>query len=1233
MLDWIKLALGATARGSPGSEILDPLKKDLERLSKLNASFPAKALAFVLEGAGGDIPSLIRNHKGGQAYYVWTALDKDAEARQNRWQLYDHWDELPADFWVRFASVLAADARTTRLTSVLGIAQQQPWIAALAADLTEFPLTHAGGGRRVHKVHGKASMARLESLLESVGLPPSAIVVSLFQSAAKRNRWLYVSPDFITLLPGFQDSVVRDADQVRGVFRDQAFEIRAYALSLIERLDAQGLRPFAAELVALSLDSSNKVRAAATPLALRAAGAVLQIARREAVEQKPEGRARALELLWQSGDEEARAFVRERASADSADSVRKSATACMERVFAAPAASAVETGPAASVKVDLHAPLSQQACAGLHEIFRINNELIRQRREAAKDPHKKFWRELSAGGIDEIVAQTAHHPEGGKIRAVPVQLGQPLDQVLKRLMKWCESVEVSLPHVVRLMIVIQWISNDPERRPNHAVAGMAASVLSRFGRTPGRASLLALKELFGTYGVPVEAIGWDWFSRWGGRLAKGWPDDAVWPYFARNPELILEAMNPAAALRREYWFESDGLYDVLALFPEPPVQFVPQLFDLALGSSRSDRVGAQRALDRYPEKVPRIIAALESGTAEARAAAAAWLARLRARDAIEPLEAALAKEKHDVAAGAMMSALQLLGVPVDRFLNRDSLLKEARAGLKKGVPADLQWFPFEGLPGLEWNDTGEPVPEDIRRWWIVRSCKLKSPEPGGVLRQYFAALRPASREAFALYVLQAWLYEDVKPIAPSEAEKRARAQARQTVQQIKQYPQGYPDDYKAMTEEQLYETYMPTWLAHPAGSVIASKGVLGVVAAGGGSEVAPLVHRYLKQWYGMRASQGKSLIQMLAWIEHPTATQLVLSIGSRFRTKGFQEEATRQAQLLAERRNWTLDELSDRTIPTAGFDSDGTAEIDYGTRRFTAKLTADDEIELFSAEGKQISSLPDARKEEDEARVKEAKKQWSAARKELKGTLQLQRDRLYEGLCTERTWTFEDWNIYLNQHPIVRRYCQRLVWVSSGSTGAPRTFRPLDDGSLTDLDDNNVVLEPAAVVSLAHDSNVPEPVAGGWLRHLRDYKVEPLFQQFGKGTYRLPEEQRDATEVEQFKGHLIDAFALRGRATKLGYTRGAAQDGGWFMHYEKRFPTLGLEAQVQFSGSSLPEEKRLVALLALVVVRRGRPEEGEERVSLGEVPKVLLSECWNDLRIMAADGSGFDPDWPNKVKY
>jgi hypothetical protein len=202
-----------------------------------------------------------------------------------------------------------------------------------------------------------------------------------------------------------------------------------------------------------------------------------------------------------------------------------------------------------------------------------------------------------------------------------------------------------------------------------------------------------------------------------------------------------------------------------------------------------------------------------------------------------------------------------------------------------------------------------------------------------------------------------------------------------------------------------------------------------------------------------------------------------------------------------------------------------------------------------------------------------------------------------------------------------------------GKTNA--TFRPLPDKTLTNTDDDSVELSVGATICLAHEATVPAAVRDAWLAHLADYKVEPLFPQFGKPTCTLDEKRRDESEIADFRGHVLDSFKLRGRLTKLGYGRGEAQDGGWFMEYHKRFPGLGVQATINFSGSPLPEESRPVALMGLTFDRIG--DDGGlqtgNSVRLGDLPPVLINECWNDIRLAAADGKGFDPNWEKTVQY
>jgi hypothetical protein len=1227
MLDWLKRTLGAHGlanRDGVSSSVIEALALDLGRLQAPKTDLPEIALKYVVDGVG-DAPQAIkgvRNHPG----VSWASGNQDREEQENRARIYDAWDQLPPELLIRFGSVLAAASPALSHYTRLLLAQKHPWVEALALDLMGHPVSHMMFTPMPTQPHRVASMQRLEALLESRSEARSELVASTFRSIGGSSHYT-PSALYMRDMPGFAESVRANADAIRPAFGAKSFEQRVYALHLLEKVDAGTLSAFAKELVALSLDSSRRVRQAAVPLALRLGEPALSIARREAEEQKPEQRALALRLLWESGAESEREFVIACGDRDSSENVRQAVQRLRSGAEAQTNAGTSFEIP--EVKADLSVPLSRQSRDALRAALERVNAIIAQRKKQLEGQEQKWashWKSLSSGDIDTVVRQVAE-PAPERFAVFQYTLHADAEAIANVLVGWLAHDDVRLTHVVRLLVSVSSIHRGNEQFHDYA----ATRMLTEYGRRKPDASALELAALFEACGVPVNLLRREWYGGGAHGFLARWPASALWPLFAKHRELIDIGFNPPTEIASQFWFSRSRMFDALQTFPEVPADLVPKLMDFALNGGKSDRAGAQKALDRLPGKEDYIIEALSAGKAETRTVAANWLGEIRHRDAIPHIERALAKEKHDVAAGAMMSALELLGVPVDRFLNREGLLKDAERGLAKGVPADLAWFPFDGMPQIHWEDNGQVVAPTILRWLVVQSCKLKSPEPGGLLRRYCASFPASEREALGVFVLNAWLREDVKPIPRADAEARARGHAQQMFASIKRYPQYYDDALKNTTEEQLYESSLPAFVRQPAGSAIGSKGIIAVAAACGGPDVAPMVHRYLKEYYGTRAAQGKALIQMLAWVDHPTAIQLVLSVGSRFRTKSFQEEATRQAQLLADRKGWTLDELSDRTIPTAGFDENGESVLDYGARQFTARLTADFAVELYSAEGKKIASLPEARKDEDEAKVKEVKKQFTAAKKELKGVLQLQRDRLYEGLCTQRLWKAEDWMLYLNRHPVVRRYCQQLVWVAVHDQKPIGTFRPLDDGTLTDVTDHAFELPSGAHVTLAHDSNMTPPAAAAWSKHLEEYKVEPLFQQFGKDTYRLPKERGEEMRLEDFKGYVLDAFTLRNRIGKLGYARGAPEDGGWFYRYQKRFPTLGLTASIEFSGNGLPEENRKVALISLWFEQGESQGYGMGKTPLGEIPGVLLSECWNDMRLLAAEGA-FDADWEKKVQ-
>lgn len=747
-----------------------------------------------------------------------------------------------------------------------------------------------------------------------------------------------------------------------------------------------------------------------------------------------------------------------------------------------------------------------------------------------------------------------------------------------------------------------------------------------------------------------------------------WEPEAVWPAFVEHREILRKYLGPDPNSRGNYnaydWNFTDKkrtAYRVLGMFPKVPPEFLTTLWETALGESKSDRPLAQQALAPIPDKLPKIVKALDDGKQGVRFGAAEWLGKLGDPEAVEPLKKRFKKEKQEIVKGAIMSALEKLGADVNEFLKRKDLLADAAKGLAKKRPKDSEWIPLESLPTLHWESDGKTVAPELPQWWIIQAVQQKTPAAGAIVRRCLQLCRPDEAAAFALYVLSAWIGQDTQGLSAEEAQKKAEQDANQQWGWYqnsawgKEYMQKQFNNKKENLVRQLLTHYQTVC----TGSAIGQKGMLAIVSAAGDRECVRLSEQYIRKWYGQRLAQCKALLEVLSWIEHPSAVQVLLSIGNRFRTKSIRQAAEDYVKTLAEREGWTLDELADRTIPDGGFErekddegnpivgSEAILTLDYGPRSFTVQLNDDLLPVITRDDGRTVRNPPAPAKNDDEDKAKAAKKSFSAAKKTVKVVVRQQSERLYESLCTQRAWPYLDWKRFLADHPIVGRLCTRLVWAAftPGETNEGEEpgeeflgcFRPLEDGSLTSEEDDEVTFEDDTLVRLAHTCNTSRELGEAWSQHLEDYDVEPLFVQFGRETWALPEKLNKATEIDDFTGHMITTFQLRSKATSLGFMRGETEDGGSFMCYRKPFPSLEIQAVLCFTGSYVPEEDIPAALTSLYFAsaRSGSSESywGETQLPLSRIPPVLLSECYNDARQIAAAGSGYAEDWEKKSYF
>jgi len=1243
MLKWMAKLVGDSAFDVPADvpeAWAQRLEQLLEPLDKVDGSKGRKGLArdilaFVLQGEPIAVLNEVAQRPEVGERFRLTGYHYGRAERELP-DVFEHLGTVAPEVALRWARVLEASVKSQASSCRMQLPRGIHWPEVLLMASAESSLT--GWSSQRPKARG-LTYSRIEAMLAKDGLDPSAVIAACFSTPVDAGYGTEQRLSMLTDLPDYPQAIERHVEAIRPHLLAGAVGQRVHALAMLARATPESLDRLAPQLCELSVANSKQVRVQAESAVRRGGPAVSGPLRDLAMHGKPEQRMHALRLLHSVGTAQGHAddvgFARDTAAADKAPSVQ----ALIQEWDAGEKAAehAEEAYEIQLPTIDWSAANCRVPKDALTRFWREVGESITRSNASSREHHARMvaqghtfplrqdepFTDTDAAALQTYLGSDQPHPPAtGKRR------GRGWNHVAPAALKLAETDGVGPEAMLKILLFFD-IATSHDGMLMHP----ANQAFNAMHRRLGRPTMLELSCMLDQVGQSGQALLRNYCHAWGAQFASDWPTEHVWPYFAHHLESLLQALLNNTI--KDYAFGRAGLFRAIATLPKPPEVAINALFTLALGSGKTDRVPAQEALQHHAEKESRIIAALADGKAETRAVAALWLARLRHRPAVPALEKAVAKEKHDVAKGAMLDALQLLGQPIERYLDRDALAAEAAKSLAKGVPKDLEYFPWNALPEVRWADTGAAIPPDVLKWMTVQAVKQKSPEPNAVLRKYCEIFDPRDREALGQFVLETWLREDVRPISPDEAMQRARSQAQGTYSSMSSYPQYYQDSpYLGKSVEELTAAFLPGQLRQPAGSAIGSKGLLAVAAACARERAAGPVQRYLKEWYGSRAAQGKALIGMLAWIDHPSATQLMLAIGSRFRTKSFQEEATRQAEALAERKGWTLAELADRTVPSAGFDETGTLDLSYGARSFTAKLLPDFKIELFNPDGKKIASLPDPRQDDDAEQAKEAKKSLSAAKKELKSIVDLQTDRLYEAFCTEREWPSADWAAYLQQHPVLRHLVQRLVWVVLVDGKPAGAFRPLDDGTLTNQEDDAVALAEGTHIRLAHDSLLEADAVPAWQQHLVDYEIKPLFQQLGKGTYALPEEKFKDDAVKDFEGHLIEAFALRGRALKLGYTRGPAEDGGWFHVYEKRFPTLGLQAVIEFTGNPLPEENRTVALLNLSFSSSADASSWQRgKLALAKVPKILLSECYNDLRLIAADGTGYDPDWQKKSEY
>lgn len=840
--------------------------------------------------------------------------------------------------------------------------------------------------------------------------------------------------------------------------------------------------------------------------------------------------------------------------------------------------------------------LDQPADAARQQLWRILNRLV----DDAWDPQGTESRE----DVAERYLATEQNVEAFIAVAEGRATGTPA--ILKKYrLGWVGSFmpALSVVHLLRLTA-----DGPPSRRREAISWGMRSA-------DDPRAMEAVLRHFDVPAEGPVHGLVW------------GAGDPAVvWPWAWEHLDDVAEGLEKSAYAPRAL--------DILEAFPRLPAELLPKLAHMAVTASPRVRRRVQRLLSSSSAAPVLAEPMLKDPSEEIRRSAAQWLESMAPQRSLGPLRAVYTSEESAPVRASMLRAMRACGEDLTELLHPDRLQQEAVEGLETNPVAGPDWLDWAGLPAVRWQD-GTTVNPQIIRWWVVLAVIMKDPDGRGLIGLYLSLLDPQDARRLALHVVREWTKRDTAHPSPEQSMAHAQDLGAKRYQVFQRYwasaaqsddPQEREEARQALARplesyvKQIYEEHQATYL----GSAMADKGLMAFAVEADGGELASLTRSYMRT-HRNRRPQYEVLIRALRANGQDPALQVLIGVAQRHKMAGLQKTARELVDEVAVERGWSAEQLEDRTIPAAGFGSDGLLHLNYGARAFTGRLTPDFKISLTGPDGTTRASLPAPRVDDDTEAVKAARKQLTASRKEAKSVLSLQTTRLYEAMCVGRGWSPADWRDLLLTHPLMRHLVTRVIWqLTPADGGEPTVFRPTPEADLLGVDDTVVDLPEHGEITVAHGTLIGTDAVTAWREHLSDYEVEPLFDQL---CAPAPVVSPGSTRLTDLRGHMTDAFSLHNTASRRGYRKGGMEDAGWFTEYLRSFPAADLTAVLTFTGAFVSGGNNPCATDSLEL-RRGT---GYRAVDLSEVPTPLLAECYADYAALAALGA-YDPEWERKTR-
>ncbi len=603
------------------------------------------------------------------------------------------------------------------------------------------------------------------------------------------------------------------------------------------------------------------------------------------------------------------------------------------------------------------------------------------------------------------------------------------------------------------------------------------------------------------------------------------------------------------------------------------------LWPLLGHKSRPVREAAAAALARLGDaRLPRAAELWAARKADTRLAAASWLRALGTPAAAAELRARLEVEEDENVRDGLLQALEHLAGGSPDLAGRD-LRARIQKTLARVKSPPAPWLDPERLPKPTLQN-GQPLDAEALRYLLYRQSRVKEIRADLEARPLYALIDRATSGGLALAVLEGFLGSEMEA-----------------------------DDRWAMA----------------------------FAALTGDDRLVPVLSRQIREWAeAMRGKLAEYAVQALALLGTDAALLAVDALAIRYRSKNknIGKAASEAFAGAAHARNLTPEELGDLVVPWLGFRAGEPRIVETGKGRVEIRIGADFKLAFRDADTrKRVAKLPTGV-------PAELKAEMQALTAGLKEAVKSQLLRMENLMVRQFRWSAARWRELYLAHPLLRPFGQRLAWGGYDAAGRlAAVFRALEDGSLTNELDEPPNLEAISQVGIVHPLELAPAAREAWVRHLADYEIEPPFAQLDRPLATVLPEQRETRFGQEFSGTSLNAMTFKGRAERLGWSRGSVCDAGGIGAYLKSFPAAGVDVFLQLEGMYVGIDMYTdITLGKVYFVKHGSVQIGSylynepdnandpRLVPYGQAPAIAFSEAMGDLVRIAGKAQAGEPD-------